>query len=110
MFRQFVLPGDHTMTWQANIEHIIDPFWQQEGTIYWLGLSVITDPFAQVGWKTSLDHFEDDAVWADPSFGWRELFDPFTGESLDLAFVITPSPGALTLLALAGMVTTRRRR
>lgn len=107
---QFFLPGDHTLTWQANIDHILDPFWQEEGTIYWLGLSVITDPFAQVGWKTSLDHFEDDAVWFDPTMGWHELFDPFTGVSMDLAFVITPSPGALALLTIAGVMTTRRRR
>lgn len=107
---QFI-PGDHTMTWQANIEHIIDPFWQDAGTIYWLDLSIISpDPFFQVGWKTSMDHFEDDAVWNLPGIGWQELFDPFTGESLDLAFVITPSPGALSLLAIAGAMATRRRR
>lgn len=106
-----VLPGDHTMTWQANIEHIFDPFWQDAGTIYWLDLSVMTDPFTQVGWKTSLMHFEDDAVWGDMSgMFWEELFDPFTGISLDLAFVITPSPGTLSLLAIAGALTTRRRR
>ncbi|KAA0217476.1 MAG: hypothetical protein DYG94_00300 [Leptolyngbya sp. PLA3] len=104
------VPGDHFTTWQANIERILDPFWQEQGTIYWLDLSVFTGPNGRVGWKTSLDHFEDDAVWSDFGTGWQELFDPFTGVSLDLAFVITPSPGALALLGIAGAVTTRRRR
>lgn len=106
------MPGDHMMTWQANIEHIMDPFWQDAGTIYWLDLSVLSpDPFFKVGWKTSLDHFEDAAVWSD--FGanfWEPLFDPITGEALDLAFVITPSPGSLMLLGAAGVIALRRKR
>jgi len=58
------------------------------------------------GWKTSLDHFNDDAVWVDPdppyTWEWNELRYPdghtYEGESIDLAFVIngsllvTPTP------------------
>lgn len=46
------------------------------------------------GWKTSLDHWNDNAVWGvgeDPEqIEWQELIDPLTSESLDLAFMIGP--------------------
>lgn len=103
---------DHTMYFQMNIEEIMEPFIQEEGTIYWLDVSVmLDDPAAQIGWKTSRDHFEDDAVWGDfPNPDWQELIDPITGESLDMAFVITPAPATLALFGLAGLAAGRRRR
>lgn len=104
---------DHFFTYQANIEHIVDPFIQELGTVYWLDLSIRGLPpniLNRVGWKTSLDHFRDDAVWGD--FGipdWHELRDPITQQSLDLAFVITPEPGSVVLLAAGVFVLLRRR-
>jgi len=87
------------------------------------------------GWKSSADPWNDDAVytellppevgpftWGDGGGGaygpggetWDELRYPswheHAGESLDLAFVITPEPGALVLLALGGAALVRRRR
>ncbi|MCP4166137.1 MAG: hypothetical protein GY759_09620 [Chloroflexi bacterium] len=62
-------------------------FDQEEETIYWLDIQVTTDG-AMFGVKTSLEHFEDDAVWGNGDGGWQELIDPFTGASLDLAFDI----------------------
>lgn len=42
---------------------------------------------------------------------WRPLIDPINGESLDLAFVITPEPATIGLLAVgAGMALLRKRR
>ena len=85
--------GNHMNYWQYNIENISNPFIQQNGTIYWLcirpsTMSMYPDP-PLWGWKTSLDHFNDDAVyWLDP-IGWMELYEPITGLSLDLSFVIT---------------------
>jgi hypothetical protein len=105
---------DHYGVWQYNV-FLPDSqwFWQEKDEIYWLDISVtLADPnFTHWGWKTSLDHFMDDATWKD--YGgdfWYELRDPITQESLDMAFVITPGPGTLALLALAGMTPRRRRR
>jgi len=83
--------NDHKQIFQCNIVNIPDPYVQQQGRIYWLAISVlIRDPVGtHIGWKTSKDHFEDDAVHVFPDGLWQELRDPVTRESLDLAFVIT---------------------
>ena len=97
----------------------------------WLGISAnLLDPenFAW-GWKTADveqypdpwtgNHYLDDAVYYDlqggfppPPDQWNDLIDPETGESLDLAFVITPEPGSAVLALLGGMLFLglRRRR
>ncbi len=93
--------NDHDDFYQLNIHTIQDPFIQQFDEIYWLELHLIpADGFGFAGWKTSLDHFEDDAVWEDQQEHF-ELFDPIAQPpvSLDMAFVITPEPGSLMLLA-----------
>ncbi|MBI5864973.1 MAG: hypothetical protein HZB38_10800 [Planctomycetes bacterium] len=103
---------DHFQYFQANIENIFDPFHQDLGTIYWLDLSIVLPPgvSGRVGWKTSLDHFNDDAVWTDSGLpDWHELRDPFTQESLDMAFVITPEPASAALL-LGGLIMVLRTR
>jgi hypothetical protein len=90
------IPNDHKDIYQCNICNITDPFPQQAGQIYWLVLSItIRDPVGtHIGWKTSLDHFEDDAVcWINPTgiWGWTKVINPATDKwwALDLAFVIT---------------------
>jgi hypothetical protein len=105
---------DHFRTYQINIDVPRDtgirPFVQEEGQIYWL-ITYMTayDPenpdVSQVGWKTSISpHFMDDAVYQAlfPPPPWLPVAEPFTGASLDLAFVITsiPEPGTLVLLCM----------
>jgi hypothetical protein len=105
---QFNRP-DHTMFYQVNITDIPNPFVQQVSTLYWLDVSFLTLPgFVPVGWKTSLNHFQDAAVWGGGAVGWQPMHDPETGAPLDMAFVITPEPASLLLLGL-GVLGLRRR-
>ena len=103
---EYYEPFGDSICWQYNF--YIDPAeaFIQEGSpdepvIYWLVVEARPIPEeppppqpVRFGWKTSLDHWNDDAVWSD-SFGdwWGELRyplgHPFEGESIDLAFVIT---------------------
>ena len=111
-------PPNHFGVFQMNIEGISNPFTQQVGTIYWLDVRMDLLPGAPpdyaAGWKTSLDHWNDDAVWWDAQAGmWRELRDPLTGQSLDLAFVVVPEPGTAVLALVGaglGLLVVRRRR
>ncbi len=122
-------PLGDTQCWQYNFE--IEPFeaFIQEGStvapmVYWL--DVQAQPYessAFFGWKTSLEHWNDDATWVmgqEPYQGiWNELRypmpHPLYPQSTDLAFVITtleiqeeldfgdaPDPTYPTLLASDG--------
>jgi hypothetical protein len=106
-------PGD-TLCFQDNFFiPATQAFYQKQGTIYWL--SVRSD---LMGWKSSLDHFNDDAVFAPPGATWMELHypsqHPYAGQSMDLSFVITPEPSALVAIGMGitGLfgLTARRRR
>ncbi len=100
---------DHESYFQINIDEIADPFIQDEGEVYWLVTKMFVEGANQIGWKTADlnkypepftgEHFMDDAVHY---FGeWNEI--TIAGASRDLAFVITPEPGTLVLLATAGL-------
>ncbi len=84
--------GDHKMYFKYTVKIPDDmAFEQKKGMIYWLDLQVECAG-GEWGWKTSrAAHFEDDAVWDDTPqqpHQWRELIDPETKLSIDLAFVI----------------------
>jgi len=89
-----VFPEDHMLYFQYNV-FLPEDFWfeQVEGTIYWLNISaVVADPIGTAwGWKSSINHWNDDAVWAVwGALDWIDMYDPFEPtQSLDLAFVIT---------------------
>ncbi len=106
---------DHIFFEQLNITNIQDPFIQQEGEVYWLVMWVAWEGTQNpAGWKTTQDHFMDDAVWYDwtednPLLRWNEIVDPINGQSLDLAFVITPEPASIALLTIGTMALIRRR-
>jgi hypothetical protein len=93
---------DHMAYFQYNVcLDSLDWFWQNEGTIYWLNISaVVADPVnTQWGWKSTLDHWNDDAVWAEWGIlNWIDMWEPpMFDVSLDLSFVITgegPEAGA----------------
>ena len=124
----YEFPGD-TVVWQYNF--LIDEAeaFLQKGTatdpiVYWLDVTAIpmsegsTPEEPIFGWKTSRDHWNDDAVygstdpvnWPFPD-EWLELRHPLTDESLDMAFVITPEPATMGLLAIGGVsILVRRRR
>ena len=90
----FIMPDNHVLYWQYNIENIEGAFIQEVGTVYWLSISAIVlpeSPQPRWGWKSSVDHWNDDAVhgfWYE--LDWVDLYEPPSFEtSLDLAFVIT---------------------
>lgn len=102
----------------------VDPafaFVQQESNVYWLAVTALgfdTNQFL-FGWKTSTNHWNDDAVYLDTEQGvWNELRYPLGHpqefQSIDLAFALTtvPEPGSLGLflVALMGVLAMRRRR
>ena len=85
-----IIPQDHYLYYQINIVDINYPFEQIAGEIYWLVIQMpyLGYPIPSVGWKTSLDHFNDAAVWGYPP-DWYPLYDPLIPtENLDFAFVI----------------------
>jgi hypothetical protein len=106
-----VIPNDHTGVWQFNL--FVPPseqFIQQLDQVYWLEVSFqIID--LTLGWKSSgSPQFRDAAVWRTPDIGWTPIKDPATNWSMDLAFVITPEPGTLSLLAMGVLGLLLRRR
>lgn len=111
---------DHQLYHQVNIENIVEPFVQTEDTTYWLGIYAYWEPWPQasVGWKTTQDYFQDGAVFdsdllsGPENHNWLPLLDPQVGGDgvLELAFVVTPEPATLSLLALGGAALLKRRR
>ena len=76
-----IWPYDHQSYFRYDVTNIPDPFYQEEGTIYWLNISAhLFDPVGtHWGWKSSENHWNDDAVWAvDPDYAWVDLYEPFT--------------------------------
>jgi hypothetical protein len=118
------LSDDHDEVWQYNCYLGPDNSFEQLGTsaepvVYWLVVDAVTvslsgDP--EFGWKTSLDHWNDEAVWADGHDAsgdqWQVLNHPNSAfnMSLDMAFVIVPEPATLGLLVMGGLVILRCNR
>lgn len=99
-----LLPSADFQIWQYDIDIPIEKCFIQEGTpnnpvVYWLDIWVKSD-FGEFGWKTSIDHWNDDAVyWFDDFPFWWELRyppqHPLHPESIDMAFAITSRVGEL---------------
>ncbi|MCK4357548.1 MAG: hypothetical protein KAW92_02155, partial [Candidatus Cloacimonetes bacterium] len=103
---EFFYDDNHYLCFKYNFYLQPEDYFYQEGTIdepvvYWLDIQAVplddSNPDIRFGWKTSLDHWNDDAVWAigeEPCPGlWNELRypmgHPFCPESIDLAFELT---------------------
>jgi len=80
-------PEQHYWLWEDHMQYFQydiylseqDWFYQEEGTIYWLVISaVLEDPEnTKWGWKSTLDHFNDDAVWAQfDTYNWFHILQP----------------------------------
>jgi len=120
--------GD-TVCWQYSFTEFDQPFIQMgtetEPVIYWLDVQVLLPMYenAFFGWKTSLDHWNDDATWVqatdpvppDPIIYWNELrypdMHPFHPQSIDLAFRLygeeEPDMGACCYPDQTCLVTTQ---
>jgi|GEM_PF-6616212 len=62
---------DHTTYYRYDWENIDDPFLQWQGNTYWLAIAA--DVSCGVwGWKTSEDHWNNDAMWKSLSRGERD--------------------------------------
>ena len=99
-------------------------FIQHQGNIYWLDVQAQPhDANAVFGWKTSIDHFNDDASFSNIPFGappvvWDDMIypptHPFHGQSIDLAFALTtvPEPGSAAAIGAGALIclTSIRRR
>jgi hypothetical protein len=97
----YQFPTDYAI-WQYNFYVPQDEWFYQQGTpedpiVYWLDVKAIpVDGAAMFGWKSSMDHWNDDAVWgqgSEPYPGpWYELIYPpgheYYQHSIDLAFVL----------------------
>jgi hypothetical protein len=97
----YIFPADYAI-WQYNFYVPEGDEFTQYGSpdtprVYWLDVQAF--PFETgtlFGWKTSWQHWNDDAVWGDgvePYLGpWYDLWYPpgheLYGQSIDLAFVL----------------------
>ncbi|MCK4427510.1 MAG: hypothetical protein KAW16_03390, partial [candidate division Zixibacteria bacterium] len=80
-----VLYNDHVPYWRYDFffdqaDPPPEPFFQDKDSIYWLNISAqYIDPlYYQWGWKSSRDHFMDDATYTDnpPDGPWFPLYEP----------------------------------
>jgi len=76
-----IIYQDHQEYWMYNITAIPEPFVQEQGMIYWLGISAVLEQEPEEhswGWKTSLDTWNDLSVWYDPAGGeaWQPIKEP----------------------------------
>ncbi|MBS3768433.1 MAG: hypothetical protein KGY75_10000, partial [Candidatus Cloacimonetes bacterium] len=96
-------PGDWTV-WQYDFAiPDSEAFEQVEDSTYWLSVQVFDPMELDFGWKTSVNHWNDDAVWGTDGLDWIELTypdqHPYYPESIDFAFYVdcTPTPPVVNI-------------
>jgi len=99
---------DHWSYFQYNIcfDDFLDEeyqFWQDQDSVYWLNISaVLFDPAeTQWGWKSTEDHWMDDAVWSEWGMeDWQEIYEPQAGsEPITNMFWVEFGPDGLPINA-----------
>ena len=92
----FIMPN-HERYFRYDIDFVGPFFEQTEGTIYWVDIAPIHDPGFFWGWKTSLDHWNDDAVYTEPGGGGGSLLtEDFEGYDPGIAGGIPPDWTVIT--------------
>ncbi len=89
-----VLYNDHVPYWRYDFffdqaDPPPAPFYQHKDSVYWLNVSALAiPPPYEWGWKSSRDHFMDDAVYTDtpPDGPWYPLFEPPRANWFDFYF------------------------
>ncbi len=91
-----VLYNDHVPYWRYDFffdqaDPPPNPFTQYKDSIYWLNIAVhpsSSPPPYEWGWKSSRDHFMDDATYTDspPDGPWFPLFEPPRANWFDVYF------------------------
>ncbi len=79
--------ANHDAWHQINIIDIVDPFYQEEGVIYWLELEFPYTEYS-IGWKVAgtTPFYGIALYWAGE---WKEMWNPFDpSERVNLSFVI----------------------
>lgn len=88
---------NHQQYFQYDVcfDNQADWFIQEQGKIYWLTISavVVQGPVtAQWGWKSSLDRFNDDAVYIMPGMpDWVDMWEPQQPLANDFSAAIDPN-------------------
>jgi hypothetical protein len=89
----FVFPDDHSLYTQYNVFlDQSDWFHQDSGSIYWLSISAnVVDPInSQWGWKSSQDHWNDNATFGDIGDDvFEEMYEPDPVDTLTGGFFIS---------------------
>ncbi len=86
--------NDHVPYWRydfflGEVYPPADTFVQHKDSIYWLDISALyIQPDYQWGWKSSRDHFADDATYTDeaPVGPWFPIMEPPRGNWFDVYF------------------------
>jgi len=75
-----IINDDHENYWQYNVFlPELEWFWQEEGNIYWLSIMCVNNDHENMtwGWKTTQNHWNDDAVYANGSeYNWLHMYEP----------------------------------
>jgi hypothetical protein len=81
-FRGVVIPDGDKQIWQVDIDIKPEEAFVQKGTedrpiVYWIDVQVDTDE-GEFGWKTRRwpNHYNDDAVFGEDNYNWKELRYP----------------------------------